>query len=235
MAGNGLILNVYRTQQPNISITLFYNLTPQHKQIISHLSFKDLYSFYQPSVEAEDCSDLPQDRRQRALEIREQREKKRVKDKKSVEATLTDGADALIMVINGDNLTLFNVLYPFLGLGKPFVLYSEFMQPLVDCYEAVKTTESAIGLELAESWLREYQVLPNRTHPAMNTSGGSGYVLTGTKIDSNFGEGHLASYVEVPDSNKKRKIQSDDQPQPHLETVQSDLVQQEIVFLESLI
>eukprot|EP01126_Amoeba_proteus_P059199 TRINITY_DN7712_c0_g1_i16.p1 TRINITY_DN7712_c0_g1~~TRINITY_DN7712_c0_g1_i16.p1 ORF type:complete len:140 (-),score=23.91 TRINITY_DN7712_c0_g1_i16:79-498(-) len=139
------------------------------------------------------------------------------------------------MVINGDNLTLFNVLYPFLGLGKPFVLYSEFMQPLVDCYEAVKTTESAIGLELAESWLREYQVLPNRTHPAMNTSGGSGYVLTGTKIDSNFGEGHLASYVEVPDSNKKRKIQSDDQPQPHLETVQSDLVQQEIVFLESLI
>ncbi|KAK1391184.1 tRNA (adenine(58)-N(1))-methyltransferase non-catalytic subunit TRM6 [Heracleum sosnowskyi] len=36
----------------------------------------------------------------------------------------------------------------------------------------------------AEPWLREYQVLPSRTHPHMQMSAFGGYILTGTRICS---------------------------------------------------
>ncbi len=35
---------------------------------------------------------------------------------------------------------------------------------------------------LQESWWRECQVLPSRTHPVMSTSGSGGYLLSGTTI-----------------------------------------------------
>ena len=33
-----------------------------------------------------------------------------------------------------------------------------------------------------ESWWRQLQVLPARTHPTMSTSGTGGYLLSGTKV-----------------------------------------------------
>lgn len=43
---------------------------------------------------------------------------------------------------------------------------------------------AAVGLQLQESWWREYQVLPGRTHPTMSTSGTGGYILSGIKTAS---------------------------------------------------
>nr|AFK39347.1 unknown [Lotus japonicus] len=40
----------------------------------------------------------------------------------------------------------------------------------------------AVGLQLSEPWLREYQVLPSGTHPCMQMSAFGGYILSGTKI-----------------------------------------------------
>ena len=36
---------------------------------------------------------------------------------------------------------------------------------------------------LADTWTREYQVLPGRTHPLMTTSATSGFLLSGTVVD----------------------------------------------------
>ena len=49
---------------------------------------------------------------------------------------------------------------------------------------AVQVSKEAVALQLNESWWREYQVLPGRTHPGMMTSGTGGYVLSGTKAAS---------------------------------------------------
>lgn len=38
-------------------------------------------------------------------------------------------------------------------------------------------------LELGETWMREYQVLPQRTHPTMRMNAASGYILSGIKVD----------------------------------------------------
>lgn len=42
--------------------------------------------------------------------------------------------------------------------------------------------DSVIDLQLNETWTREHQVLPGRTHPEMNMSACSGYLLSGIKI-----------------------------------------------------
>jgi hypothetical protein len=44
--------------------------------------------------------------------------------------------------------------------------------------------EHAVQLVLCDNWLREYQVLPNRTHPLVNMSCSGGYLLSGIKVHS---------------------------------------------------
>lgn len=41
--------------------------------------------------------------------------------------------------------------------------------------------------ELGELWYREYQVLPNRTHPTMMMNATGGYILTATKVTGRGG------------------------------------------------
>lgn len=40
----------------------------------------------------------------------------------------------------------------------------------------------AISIEIRESWFRDYQVLPMRTHPEMKMHGSSGYILSAIKV-----------------------------------------------------
>ena len=46
----------------------------------------------------------------------------------------------------------------------------------------MQCSKQAVALQLHESWFREYQVLPSRTHPHMTTSATGGYVLSGMKV-----------------------------------------------------
>ncbi|KAL0325857.1 UNVERIFIED_CONTAM: tRNA (adenine(58)-N(1))-methyltransferase non-catalytic subunit trm6 [Sesamum radiatum] len=57
-----------------------------------------------------------------------------------------------------------------------------FLQPLASCMHNLQIEKMAIGLQLSEPWLREYQVLPSRTHPHMQMSSSGGYLLSGIRI-----------------------------------------------------
>ena len=48
----------------------------------------------------------------------------------------------------------------------------------------LQVSKEAVALQLQESWWREYQVLPGRTHPEMMASGTGGYVLSGIRVSS---------------------------------------------------
>ena len=52
----------------------------------------------------------------------------------------------------------------------------------MDAYMTMKEQGSAVNVNLSETWLRSYQVLPERTHPTVNMSGGGGYLLTGIMV-----------------------------------------------------
>ena len=57
----------------------------------------------------------------------------------------------------------------------------------------------AINLRLSDTWFREYQVLPGRTHPNMTMSQNGGFILTGIKLDPVLG-------VNEMDEDERKKI-----------------------------
>ncbi|XP_054818816.1 uncharacterized protein LOC129318204 isoform X2 [Prosopis cineraria] len=81
-----------------------------------------------------------------------------------------------------DTWTLARDLLPLLSNSAPFAIYHQYLQPLATCMHNLRVGKMAIGLQISEPWLREYQVLPSRTHPSMQMSAFGGYILSGTKI-----------------------------------------------------
>ncbi|XP_017249082.1 uncharacterized protein LOC108219982 isoform X1 [Daucus carota subsp. sativus] len=95
------------------------------------------------------------------------------------------GFSSLIMAVpDMDAWTIVKEVLPLLSFSAPFAIYHQYLQPLVTCMHNLQLGKMAIGLQIAEPWLREYQVLPSRTHPHMQMSAFGGYVLTGTRICS---------------------------------------------------
>ena len=74
-------------------------------------------------------------------------------------------------------------LGPLLAPSASFAVFHTYQQPLAECMTKLQSGKAAVGLQISESWSRELQVLPLRTHPFMNTSGSGGYILSGTFIE----------------------------------------------------
>ena len=99
--------------------------------------------------------------------------------------------DSLILACNYDpKATLLNLL-PYLETSCPFVVFGEYLEPLLECFQELQNQKLAINLRLSDTWLREYQVLPNRTHPNMNMSQNGGFILTGVKLCPVHGKNEL--------------------------------------------
>lgn len=83
-----------------------------------------------------------------------------------------------------DAWSIVKEVIPLLSFSAPFAIYHQYLQPLATCMHNLQLGKMAIGLQISESWLREYQILPSRTHPQMQMSGFGGYILSGTRISS---------------------------------------------------
>eukprot|EP00958_Prasinococcus_capsulatus_P008243 scaffold790_cov387-Prasinococcus_capsulatus_cf.AAC.15 len=79
-------------------------------------------------------------------------------------------------------LAIVKAILPLCMSSASFAIFSPTMRPLVDCMHDLQTNRLAINMMLSESWMREYQVLPQRTHPRMTMSGTGGYILSGTTL-----------------------------------------------------
>ncbi|XP_073031530.1 uncharacterized protein [Primulina eburnea] len=89
------------------------------------------------------------------------------------------------MIIAAPDLDAWSIgkeLLPLLSYSAPFVIYHQYLQPLATCLHNLQIEKMAINLQISEPWLREYQVLPSRTHPHMQMSSFGGFVLSGTRI-----------------------------------------------------
>ncbi|WVZ83364.1 hypothetical protein U9M48_030522, partial [Paspalum notatum var. saurae] len=73
-------------------------------------------------------------------------------------------------------------LLPLLSYSAPFAIYHQYIEPLAKCMHSLQVSKQAIGLQLSEPWLCEYQVLPSRTHPHVQMNAFGGYILSGTRI-----------------------------------------------------
>lgn len=104
-----------------------------------------------------------------------------VEDVRVSSSVLTQGITGLVVACRQYPNNVVRELMPFLRPGHTFVVFSPYKEPLMELYSEVRLL-GGTNLRLSETWLRHYQVLPQRTHPAINMSGGGGYLLYGTKV-----------------------------------------------------
>jgi tRNA (adenine-N(1)-)-methyltransferase non-catalytic subunit len=101
---------------------------------------------------------------------------------------LRNKVDSLTIVSKEDPLPILKELLPFVNPGRPVVLFHTCKEVLMECYSAVKATSGLINVRLTTNFMRNYQVLPMRTHPAVQIQGSSGWILAGYTVDSKNNE-----------------------------------------------
>ncbi|XP_067681971.1 tRNA (adenine(58)-N(1))-methyltransferase non-catalytic subunit TRM6-like isoform X2 [Haliotis asinina] len=90
--------------------------------------------------------------------------------------------DCLIVACKHHPTPIVLALLEYVAPSRPVVVYSSYKEALMDCYNCVRERGGALNLRLTETWYREYQVLPARTHPTMQMTGTGGYLLTFTTV-----------------------------------------------------
>lgn len=87
----------------------------------------------------------------------------------------------LILTKEHDPGSIVHILIEFLGLSRPFAIFSSTIDPLKECYAQLK--RKCLYLRISETWLRKYQVLDDRTRPDMIMNASSGFILSGIKAE----------------------------------------------------
>lgn len=95
---------------------------------------------------------------------------------------LKQQVDSLVVVAKEHPSNIVKALLPFVKPSRPIVIFSLSREILMEMYVELKSTSEVTNLRITSNWLRMYQVLPNRTHPDVNMSGNSGFLLTGYTV-----------------------------------------------------
>jgi len=98
--------------------------------------------------------------------------------------SMENWCSSLILCCRYHPLTLLRVLFPRLAPNGHLVIYGHDLTSLADCYHFLKLTGLAINIHLSDTFLRDYQILPNRTHPYLHMTS-SGLILTAIKLAPN--------------------------------------------------
>lgn len=90
--------------------------------------------------------------------------------------------DALVIITKEYVTNIVHELLKFLKYGQPFVIYNILREPLQQLYFELKNKGNIIALKLSNNFVRNYQILENRSHPDVNMTFG-GYILSGIIVD----------------------------------------------------
>lgn len=71
-------------------------------------------------------------------------------------------------------------LLPLMAPSSNIVILSPWLQPLSECMDMLRYERLAVNIKLQDCFIREYQVLPHRTHPLVNMNSGGQYILSAT-------------------------------------------------------
>ncbi|KAL3271971.1 hypothetical protein HHI36_022440 [Cryptolaemus montrouzieri] len=95
---------------------------------------------------------------------------------------LKKGVHSIVITAKEHPVNIVDALEPFLLPSRNLVVFSTFKEPLEELYFHLKTKLNYLAVKLSTNFMRNYQVLPERTHPEVNMTNG-GYLLTGIKIE----------------------------------------------------
>ena len=104
-----------------------------------------------------------------------------------------------------------------------FALFHQQPLQLAQLAVHLASLKVAVNVQLAETWTREQQVLPGRTHPFMSMHGASGFVLSGTVVENAWSCVHMSLRAPAPRRAREKKHPV---PPPHTQTPQPQQQQQ---------
>ncbi|KAI9057742.1 Gcd10p-domain-containing protein [Trametes sanguinea] len=90
--------------------------------------------------------------------------------------------EGLIIATEYDPYSIIEKLYPYLAGSASIVVHSPQVQVVANLQNQLRDLPGYLGPSVTEGWLRQYQVLPGRTHPMMNASGSGGFIFHVIKI-----------------------------------------------------
>lgn len=126
--------------------------------------------------------------KKRKLESETERDETRKKPKwmdelaKAADILRKQQVDGLVIATKEYPLEVIDNFLCYIKPSRPLVIYSIFKEPLVELYVELKKRKNVLNMHVTETWLRNYQILPDRTHPHVNMSPSSGYLLTATIV-----------------------------------------------------
>jgi tRNA (adenine-N(1)-)-methyltransferase non-catalytic subunit len=94
--------------------------------------------------------------------------------------------DSLTIVAKEDPFPIFKELLPFIHYGRPVVIFHTCKEMLMECYSSLRANNALVNVRLFTTFMRNYQVLPMRTHPAIQLQGTSGWMLVGYTVSHNI-------------------------------------------------
>lgn len=216
MGGYGRLFSIYEGQQPTTEdMQVKFNLSFAERAVIKHVHAGDIFG--EPPVDEDlekidrESIDWPcplQPHTKRYIdEMEKEKDRRKFLSKRSarfarkltrhtpMEAYQWLGerkSDSIILVTRYDPTKTLMALLPFLNPSCPFVIFCEYAEPLTECFRKLQDEMLAINIRFSDTWAREYQVLPGRTHPSMNMSQSGGFLLTGIKLDEKHGKNELS-------------------------------------------
>ncbi|CAJ0963322.1 unnamed protein product [Ranitomeya imitator] len=119
-----------------------------------------------------------------AIEKKRKQDERRKRESDAAKLLQDRNADGLIIASRFHPTPLLLTLLEFVAPSRPFVVYCQYKEPLLECYTKLREKGGVINLKLSETWLRNYQVLPDRSHPKLVMSSGGGYILHGITVAS---------------------------------------------------
>lgn len=192
MRGFGRILSIFTGQQPHLEYIEPLNLNDKELEIIRSVPCVELASaaddvqakgllnsLDSDSMDLTDPSPKPNARssgKPYHSSCKKPHELQRARQ------LLREGVNSLVLVSHFRPLVVLQEAIFLLVPSSPFVVYCEYMEPLVECYLFLQAKGIAIRLNLSETWMREYQTLPGRFHPVMNMRTSGGYILSGVYV-----------------------------------------------------
>lgn len=205
MAGDGRIVSLYEGQQPRAEIIDFMNLDEEAVNIIVPSSTVELgpaardvgekgfYSSKKRKIDELGPSEaeIPEPKVIHAPPNKITRPHLRTGRQKAdsirIQQWLREGFNSVIIASKYDPLPILKQAMVLLAPSSPIVIYSEYSEPLNECFLYLQHTNLAIKLSISENWLRPFQTLAGRVRPLNFMSSTGGYVLTG--ISTHVGGG----------------------------------------------
>jgi tRNA (adenine-N(1)-)-methyltransferase non-catalytic subunit len=187
MRGVGKILASYNGQQPHFELVNALNLDDSSTSIIQPLPSTELaaasehvrnFGFVSKETASVDsCRDAEgvctKPVRAHHSSGRQPAELTRTR------RALREGVDSLIIASKYHPLPVLKEAVHLLCPAGHIAVFCEFMEPLTECYLFLQSYSLAIRLQLSDTWMREFQVLPGRVHPQMTMPVSGGFLLTG--------------------------------------------------------